>query len=215
CRIRRSATLSSSRLFSLCAMPSGAGLSPWSRSGSVPASGGRPRVSCCALPIAAPGPADRRPQDASHQPICEFPVTLPAMIFEPAGMRAIGIELGGFDAMMLAADHAPQPCEVALCKIGVSAVEAVSLGRIDPFHREGGGEHVPVPKIVGGDHAAPDDAFSREGNAIGFQAKRPSQRPPGTLPQRHDPAPLVRPVLENTPIDAVGFAISLADMATE
>jgi hypothetical protein len=93
------------------------------------------------------------------------------MIFEPAGMCGIGIELGGFDAVMLAADHTPQPSEVALRKIGVSAVEAVSLGMIDPFHREGRGEHVPVPKIVGGDHAALDDAFSCEGNAIGFQAK--------------------------------------------
>jgi hypothetical protein len=36
---------------------------------------------------------------------------------------------------------------------------------IDPFHREGAGEHVPVPKIVGGDHAALNYTFSREGNA--------------------------------------------------
>lgn len=103
------------------------------------------------------------------------------MIFEPAGVRGIGIELGGFDAMMLTADHTPQPCEVAFRKIGVGAVEAVSLGMIDPLHREGGGEHVPVPKIVGGDHATLDDALPREGNAIGFQAKRPGQRPSGTL----------------------------------
>lgn len=82
---------------------------------------------------------------------------------------------------MLASDHAPQPCEVAFCKIGVSAVEAVSLGMIDPLHVERRGEHIPVPKIVGGYLAALDDAFSCEGNAIGFQPKRPSQRPPGTL----------------------------------
>jgi hypothetical protein len=44
---------------------------------------------------------------------------------------------------------------------------------IDPFHREGGGEHIPVPNIVGSYHAALGDAFSCEGNAIGFQAKRP------------------------------------------
>ena len=90
------------------------------------------------------------------------------MIFEPAGVCGIGIELGGFDAVMLASDHAPQPCEVAFCKIGVSAVEAVSLGMIDPFHREGGGEHVPVPKIVGSHDAALNYTFSREGNAMGF-----------------------------------------------
>lgn len=117
--------------------------------------------------------------------------------------------------MMLAADHTPQPREVAFCKIGVSAVEAVSLGMIDPFHFEGGGEHVPVPKIVGGDYAALDDAFSCEGDAIGFPSKRPSQSSAGTLPQRHDHTPLVRPVLEKTPIDAVGFEVDLADMATE
>jgi hypothetical protein len=96
-------------------------------------------------------------------------------------MCGIGIELGGFDAMMLAADHTPQPREVAFCMIGMSPAKAVSLGMINPFHREGGGEHVPVPNIVGGDQAALDDAFSCEGNAIRFQAKRPRQRPPGTF----------------------------------
>lgn len=64
------------------------------------------------------------------------------MIFEPASVCGIGIELGGFDAVMLASDHAPQPCEVAFCKIGVSAVEAVSLGMINPLHAEGRGEHI-------------------------------------------------------------------------
>jgi hypothetical protein len=103
------------------------------------------------------------------------------MIFEPASMCGIGVELGGLDPMMLTADHTPQPCEVAFCKIGVNAVEAVGLGMINPFHREGGGEHIPVPKIVGSYHAALGDAFSCESNAIGFQSKRPSQRPPGTL----------------------------------
>jgi len=70
-----------------CAMPSGARLVTMiENEEGQSASGQQPAGSRCALPIAAPGPADRRLQDASHQPICEFAVTLPAMIFEPAGM---------------------------------------------------------------------------------------------------------------------------------
>jgi len=34
-----------------------------------------------------------------------------------------------------------------------------------------GGEHIPMPKIVGNYHAALSDAFSCEGDAVGFQAK--------------------------------------------
>ena len=130
-------------------------------------------------------------------------------------MCGIGVELGGLDPMMLTADHTPQPCEVAFCKIGMNAVEAVSLGMINTFHREGGGEHIPVPKIVGSDHAALGDAFSCESNAIALQSKRPSQRPSGTLAQSYNHASPIRPILEKTSIDAVGFEIGLAHMATE
>ena len=49
------------------------------------------------------------------------------MIFEPAGMCGIGIELGGFDAMMLAADHAPKTRKVAFYTVSVDAIEAISL----------------------------------------------------------------------------------------
>jgi hypothetical protein len=41
-------------------------LSLWSRSGKVSACGRRLMGSCFALPIAAPGPADRCPEDVPH-----------------------------------------------------------------------------------------------------------------------------------------------------
>lgn len=48
------------------------------------------------------------------------------MILEPAGMGCVRIEFGGFDAMMLAANHTSKPCEVALRAIGVDTGNAVS-----------------------------------------------------------------------------------------
>ena len=131
-------------------------------------------------------------------------------------MSGIGIELAGLHPMMLAANHAPQPCEVAFCPIGVDAREAVSLGMIDPFHREGRGEHVPVSKIVGGDDAALDNALSWRRQRLRIPAEMSgSGSDLRTFPQGHDHTPLVRPILKQPPIDPVSLQVGLADMATE
>ncbi len=55
----------------------------------------------------------------------------------------------GADVMVLPADHATQPREIALGLIGAGAVEAISLAVIDPMCLEVGVKRIPMTGFVG------------------------------------------------------------------
>ncbi len=77
---------------------------------------------CASLPVALPIPTDRCGERPTDQPICQ-----PTVIFQTGGMGRIGTEMPAIHLQMLPTDHAPEPREVAFCKIGVNPIQAVGL----------------------------------------------------------------------------------------
>jgi len=60
------------------------------------------------------------------------------MILKPSSMSRVAAEPACTDAVMLATDHAPEPCEIALCSVDVdSAEKAVGIRVVDPLDVEG------------------------------------------------------------------------------
>jgi hypothetical protein len=59
------------------------------------------------------------------------------MVLKPGKMRRVAPEMAGRHVVVLAADHPTQAREIALRHVGVNAIAAVGLGRIDTMRIEG------------------------------------------------------------------------------
>lgn len=83
------------------------------------------------------------------QTLGECAIALVAMVFKSGSMNRIGAEMPCTDPVMLAADHAPQPCEVALGMGGADAVAAIGVGMGGAAQVKGRLQQIPMWAFVG------------------------------------------------------------------
>lgn len=131
-------------------------------------------------------------------------------------MAGILVQIAGGDVVMLSADHAAKPREVAFDIVGVGAIEeAVALRVVDTRGSEGSFQRVPMGGFVGKNHGARESNAAGNVDAFMFSMSYQSEGSAGALPKGDNDAALTSLVASKTTVNSVVLAVLGADVAAE